>query len=516
MAIVGGFNTWALLGVGAILSLVALIVKRYFFHPLSHYPGPFLAAVSSIPVSLGLIRGKNHHELKLLHDKYGPVVRVSPNELSFCGPDAYEDIYGFRSHDEPMEKDPIWTGAMMTLNGEMAMVYAPRDVHARQRRAFSHPLSNTSVMQQEPLLQQHIRIFISQLGEFERAGKPLNIKDWYNFLTLDVMSDLYVGTAFGCLTGKNGHDWLKALERGMQCGVLEQVTRRLAGSRTWLQKRMYDWLVPEIYKQGKVTHYLNSKEKVMDRIQDEERERNDFMYYILRNNEAKKLLTDTEILLNSAVFIAAGGDTTSAALSAITYCLLTHPEAYAKLKAEIRERCQTEEDINYANVKDLQYLGAIINEALRLYTPVVIGSLRQVPPKGQGATVDGNFVPPGTTVSIPQWATAHSELNWTRPYEFLPERWLYPERFPHDKLKASQPFQIGPRGCIGKNLSWMEMRLTLCHVMAAFDMELEGGKAAAWKWDIEGDVKNLKAYMMFQRPDVLVRLKSVPRGVQGV
>lgn len=415
-----------------------------------------------------------------------------------------------------MEKDPIWIGAIMTLNGEMAMVYAPRDVHARQRRAFSHPLSNTSIMQQEPLIQQHIRIFISQLGEFERTGKPLNIKDWYNFLTLDVMSDLYVGAAFGCLTGKNGHDWLKALERGMQCGVLEQVTRRLAGPKTWLQKRLYDWCVPEILKQGKVTHFLHSKAKVMDRIQDEERERKDFMYYILRNNEAKKLLTDTEILLNSATFIAAGGDTTSAALSSIAYCLLTHPEAYEKLKAEIRERCKTEEDITYANVKDLAYLGAIINETLRLYTPVVIGSLRQVPPKGQGAVIDGNYVPPGTTVSIPQWATAHSELNWTRPYEFVPDRWLYPGQFPNDKLKASQPFQIGPRGCIGKNLSWMEMRLTLCHLITNFDMELEGGKEAAWKWDIEGDVKNLKAYMMFQRPELWVRLKSLKGDVKEV
>jgi cytochrome P450 len=297
----------------------------------------------------------------------------------------------------------------------------------------------------------------------------------------------------------------------MQCGVYEQVTRRLAGSHTWLQKKLYDLVVPSVYKQGKMTHFLKSKQKVMERLQDEESDHKDFMYYILRNNEAKKLLTPTEILLNSATFIAAGGDTTASALSAITYCLITNLDTFEKLKAEIRGRCKTRDDISYANVKDLPYLGAIINEGLRFYTPVVIGSLRQVPPNGQGAMIDGNYVPAGTTVSIPPWTAAHSELNFTRPYEFLPERWLHPEKFPGDRPLASQPFSIGPRGCIGKNLSWMEMRLTICHVLWAFDLELQGGKAGAWKWDPDGDVKHVKAYMMFQRPDLWVRLKRVPR-----
>ncbi|KAK4442703.1 Cytochrome P450 monooxygenase abl2 [Podospora aff. communis PSN243] len=511
MAIIGGYSSASLLGAAIILSVAALIIRRYFFHPLSKYPGPFWSAVSDVPVAASLLTGKNHIHLKQLHDKYGPVVRVAPNELSFCSPQAYEDIYGFRSYDEPMEKDPIWIGALMTMNGEVGISYAPRDVHARQRRAFSHPLSNSSIMQQEPLIQEHMHRLIARLGDLEAAGKPANFTDWYSFTSLDVISDLYVGTPFGCLTSGDGQQWLDALEKGMQCGVYEQVTRRLAGSHTWLQKKLYQFVVPTVYKQGKMTHFLKSKQKVMERIQDEQSDHKDFMYYILRNNEAKNLLTPTEILLNSATFIAAGGDTTAAALAAITYCLLTHPDTYETLKAEIRGRCKTQQDIVHDNIKGLPYLGAIIREGMRLHTPVVIGSLRQVPPHGQGALIDGNFVPAGVTVSIPQWTATHSELNWTRPYEFLPERWLHPEKFPGDRPQAAQPFSLGPRGCIGKNLSWMEMRLVLCHVLWAFDLELEGGRQGVWKWDPDGDVKHVKAYMMFQRPELWVRLKKVQR-----
>jgi len=160
---------------------------------------------------------------------------------------------------------------------------------------------------------------------------------------------------------------------------------------------------------------------------------------------------------------------------------------------------------------DLPYLPAVINEALRLYTPVTNGFLRQVPPTSKGISIDGNFVPGGTTVSVHLWTSAHSALNWTRPYEFLPERWLHPEDFPYDKPGSSQPFSLGPRGCIGKHLSHIEMRLVICHVLWAFDLELEGGREAAWRWESEGELKHMKTYMTLERPDLMVRLKKVLR-----
>lgn len=160
---------------------------------------------------------------------------------------------------------------------------------------------------------------------------------------------------------------------------------------------------------------------------------------------------------------------------------------------------------------DLPYLPAVIDETLRLYPPVTSGLLRQVPPTSKGISIDGNFVPGGTTVSVHLWTSAHSALNWTRPYEFLPERWLHPDDFPHDKHDSSQPFSLGPRGCIGKYLSYIEMRLVICHLLWAFDLQLEGGREAAWRWESEGDLKNMNTYMTIERPDLMVRLEKVLR-----
>ena len=410
-----------------------------------------------------------------------------------------------------MEKDRLWVGALMTLNGSTPITYANRADHGRQRRAFSHSFSNTTLKEQEPLIRLHIHKLVDRLAELGEAGKPANIKDWYIFSTLDIIGDLYFGSPFGCLDLGTGTEWSRGLMAAQRCGLYEQATRRVGGHDTWLQRKLVEYVVPATSKQGKLTHYLNSKDKTMERLQDEQSEHRDFIYYILRNNEAKKLLTPTEIILNSSVFIGAASDTTATTLTALTYLILTHPEAYNTLVAEIREQCATVEDINFANIKDLEYLGAVINESLRMFSPVTPGFLRTVPPNGQGAMIDNNYVAPGVTVSVHQWAASHSNVNWTRPGEFLPERWLRPDDFPHDKRHAMQPFSMGPRGCIGKNLANMELRLFVAQLLWTFDMELEGGKQGAWRWDPAGEMKHIKAYMTFERPDLWVKVKKVAR-----
>lgn len=49
------------------------------------------------------------------------------------------------------------------------------------------------------------------------------------------------------------------------------------------------------------------------------------------------------------------------------------------------------------------------------------------------------------------WATYRSPLNFVRPNEYLPERWLgNAPGFEKDHKNALQPFHVGPRNCIGR------------------------------------------------------------------
>ena len=120
-----------------------------------------------------------------------------------------------------------------------------------------------------------------------------------------------------------------------------------------------------------------------------------------------------------------------------------------------------------------------------------------------------------TTVSVSSWAAAHLPLNFSEPESFIPERWLKEgeERFRNDNKHASQPFSYGPRGCIGKNLSYIEQRLIICHLLWNFDILPPGGfeDEENKQWDEEDDMGNMRAYLVWQKPDLWVRLKKVEK-----
>lgn len=88
------FSTTALALCGlAIVKLLLSCLYNLFFHPLRHIPGPRLARVSRLWSRIGNFHGRKSERIHEAHLKYGSVVRVSPNEISFSDPAAVQDIY---------------------------------------------------------------------------------------------------------------------------------------------------------------------------------------------------------------------------------------------------------------------------------------------------------------------------------------------------------------------------------------------------------------------------------------
>jgi hypothetical protein len=72
--------------------LVTNAIYNAYFHPLSKFPGPKLWAASHIPIAISISKGSYSQKVKELHDVYGPVVRIAPNELAFAEADAVRDM----------------------------------------------------------------------------------------------------------------------------------------------------------------------------------------------------------------------------------------------------------------------------------------------------------------------------------------------------------------------------------------------------------------------------------------
>lgn len=68
-----------------VLRIIHIIIFNLYFHPLREFPGPRLAAVTPVYLVWKTISGQRHMFILRLHEKYGEIVRVKPNELSLIG-----------------------------------------------------------------------------------------------------------------------------------------------------------------------------------------------------------------------------------------------------------------------------------------------------------------------------------------------------------------------------------------------------------------------------------------------
>ncbi|KAF2666106.1 averantin oxidoreductase [Microthyrium microscopicum] len=486
-----------------ILQQVGTLIYRVFFHPLAKYPGPFLNSISALPAALSLLRGRFPFDNKIHHEKYGPVFRLSPNELVFSSAQATQDIYGFRPGHQNMKKSPLHTGPVK-VGSTTTLQYVDSDAdHARQRKALSHSFSQHALMEQEPIVKDYMDKVIFNLRRLATSQETFNICDWFNYFTFDTMGDLAFGEPFGCLDNGTYQEWVHMLFYAVQDGARIQATRRIAGVNTVLQRAL-QFCIKDLGKGG-AYHVEHTRRKVLARLErGQETKHRDFIWYILRQNEKYELKTD-EIIANSGLFITAGSETTASALAGLIARLVWNPSCYQKLVTEIREAFPTEDSITFKALNGMTYLNACIEEILRVHPPVPAGPPRAVPPGGD--TVDGIWVPGGTTVSVGQWSSCHDPANFKRPDEFLPERWIDAE-FDSDNKKAVQPFSVGPRNCIGRNLAYMEMRVMIARLFWNFDVLSVDG---APLWNPKGDLMYKTAFMVWERSIIMVKLKDLRR-----
>lgn len=94
------------------------------------------------------------------------------------------------------------------------------------------------------------------------------------------------------------------------------------------------------------------------------------------------------------------------------------------------------------------------------------------------------------------------EYNFADPDKFAPERWLGDPRYESDKRDVLQPFAVGPRDCLGKNLAYAETRLVIARLLWSFDFSVPDEQRDLREW-----FECQKTFVMWQKPPLLVEVK---------
>ncbi|KXJ84874.1 cytochrome P450 [Microdochium bolleyi] len=486
--------------VHAIQAAVFLIIRSVyllFFHSLSKVPGPRHYAVTDVFYLYHWIIGDWHTMLKGFHDKYGPIVRFGPYDISTISPESWKIIYGHKT-DSSRTFDKDLRSQTETISGTPHIIMANNEDHKRMRRTMAHAFSEKALRGQEDVIQRYTSLLLSKLSEKAAKGEAVDLVAWYNYTTFDLIGDLSFGKPFGCLESGQYSPLI-----AMIFGTIRKQPFPHALNRYPYLKPIARLFTSKRHAQDAISLFQLSHEVAMQRVKSGNTEREDFMSYILRNNGRGKEqeLSNEEISENAVILIAAGSETTATQLSGTTFQLLTNRDKYDTLVAHIRDTFSSADKIDIVSVNQIDYLLATFSEGFRMYPPVP-SHLPRIVPEG-GETIDGHSIPAKTSASVPQWAAFQSSQNFYEPQRFVPERWLpnAPPCFANDNREVLQPFSFGPRNCIGKNLAYAEMRLILTRLLYSFDLELLP-QSSNWS--------DQKMFLLWDKGEMMVKLTPRP------
>ncbi|GAB1312409.1 Averantin hydroxylase (Fragment) [Madurella fahalii] len=479
----------------AIVGYAVVKLVAYRRSGLNQFPGPTIAAITNLPYCYHLLVGDHPKWIASLHEKYasGPVVRPAPNEVSFTTTSSWRDIYCFRKNHGVFIKSPAYDAAAFTAQARSIVNERDPVEHAKMRKMLAPGFSDRAIRQQWPLINQTVDIFIGQLAHRAKEGKLVDLTLFFSLVSFDIATSLALGESFHSVEAGKMHPWAAFFKNGARAMGEAVAMMRFP----WITKLVLAMKPPQLMAMIKE---LRMHEAVciemVKRREESPSGRPDIIGLVLdaEKEEGEKSSIEYKAAQLSDLVIA-GTETTATVLSTANYFVMRDPAVLNKLRAEVRSRFKSIDDINPGTTVDLEYLNAVLNEAMRIMAPVPWPPGRLVPEGGD--TVDGYFLPGGTWVSTSYFAAARSPINFQDPQEFRPERWIGKGT---DKLDGSQPFGLGVRSCIGKAVGLCKLRLIMAKLHFKFDLEAA---------DTELDwVAKTKFRLLWDKPALMVRLRE--------
>ena len=172
----------------------------------------------------------------------------------------------------------------------------------------------------------------------------------------------------------------------------------------------------------------------------------------------------------------AGHETTAQLLTWTWYLLSQHPDVETPLHEELDQtlgsRTPKTEDL-----ENLTYTRQVLDEALRLYSPVAVMARDTV----EDDVIDGYPVHKGSMVTITPYVTHRHPEFWERPGDFYPEHFA-PQQVSARPRYAYYPFGAGPRICLGKHFALLEATLVLARIAQRYRLGLVPNQQIEVEW----------------------------------
>ena len=303
------------------------------------------------------------------------------------------------------------------------------------------------------------------LDEHARSGAEVDIGDLFRRLTLQVIAEATLS-----MTSEESDEVLPRLYEPL---VAE------ANRRVWLPVRarlpiparyQYDRSVREL------NEFLGAKIEARQRLRQAEpgRPALDMLDMLLKSFEGEPWTPDVARILSDELktMLFAGHDTSSAMLTWTLHTLTRHPDCLARLRAAADEAFVGDAMPGYETLKRLEYAGACLKEALRIYNLVPIVTRKALAEDRFGDYV----VPAGCLIMLHLQALHKDPKQWPEPDAFRPERFQSESQ---GTAWRWLPFVNGPRSCVGQHFALLEAKIVLSLLTQRFDFTPTPGNSDA-------------------------------------
>uniref|UniRef100_A0A4X1UGB6 Cytochrome P450 3A n=1 Tax=Sus scrofa TaxID=9823 RepID=A0A4X1UGB6_PIG len=418
-------ETWLLLATSLVLLYLYGTYSHGLFKKLG-IPGPRpLPYFGNI---LGYRKGVDHFDKKCfqqygkmwgVYDGRQPLLAVTdPNMIKSVLVKECYSVFTNRRSFGPL-------GAMRN-----ALSLAEDEEWKRIRTLLSPTFTSGKLKEMFPIISHYGDLLVSNLRKEAEKGKPVTMKDIFGAYSMDVITSTAFGVNIDSLN--NPQDpFVENSKKLLKFSFFDPFLLSLI---------FFPFLTPifevlniTLFPKSSVNFFTKSVKRMKEsRLTDQQKRRVDLLQLMINSQNSKEMdphksLSNEELVAQGIIFIFAGYETTSSALSLLAYELATHPDVQQKLQEEIEATFPNKAPPTYDALAQMEYLDMVVNETLRLYP--IAARLERACKKD--VEIHGVFVPKGTVVVVPVFVLHRDPDLWPEPEEFRPERYKTPGKGTH-------------------------------------------------------------------------------------
>ncbi|KAI0002389.1 cytochrome P450 [Xylariaceae sp. FL0662B] len=470
------------------LAYLCLIIYRFSFHSLARFPGPRLAAATHwYEAYFELIHAGGSQyagRIRKMHDRYGPIVRINPDEISVRDAAFHDKLYA-PAHSDKRDRHPYFSATLGTTKGSFSTV--DHSLHRSRRMAYSPFWGSANVMAAEPLIRSMVN------GLCERIWTMKNQNTKLRTLFAATSFDNFYTWAFGSSLGLlDDPKFAQEINQAVEVIVTSPPFYRIFPTVMAFARRIppatFRYLSSHIGNVLKLHAMIvktaeDWESTYGDKLQEEKSTSSGkplarTLFAVIKTSSAPDEEKTAFRMAQEGVEMFMAAYTPGRTMMLGMYYLHAHPQILEKLRNEVDQvNPDPAVDLTFSTLNSLPYLRAVVKEILRMTFPV---GTRLPLMCGEDIEFQKWIIPAQTAVSVNHRDLLFDPEVFVDPYKFSPERWL-DDAHHIDEKRYNVPFGKGARGCPSKEFATHFIQLTLATLIRRFEFEM---RDTIWERDV--------------------------------